>query len=343
VTGTDRPVVVTGAAGFIGSHLARAFAAQGARVVATDLATTLPDHVLAGLDDPRVEYVSGDLRDGSTLDALISTAGAPADVVHVAAILQFAEMAAALGQAPPTPVDALKVFDVNAMGSWRLCTEFATSSQLGRFVYVSTRSVYGGVIVDGSTIDETTPPSPVGIYGSSKAAAERGVLALRDVFDLDLAVARVTGVYGPWQGPVSWIGKAVDGVLAGTGYTTPAGADDRYEFTYVKDTVRGLLALATASQLRHDIYHVSSGQMHSLAEVAEAFHAADPDAVVEFGSGAQPGMRTRLPLSGERMRDELAFESGWSLDQAISDYLEIERSGDYGLEATRQPVGRAAR
>lgn len=342
----DRPVVVTGAAGFIGSHLARALCEQGHRVVATDLPGALPDRVLAGLDASSVTYVPGDLRDASTLEGLGDAAGVTADVVHVAAILQFAEMAAALGQSAPTPMDALKVFDVNAMATWRLCAHFASSGRLGRFTYVSTRSVFGSVVVDGPTIDERSAPSPVGIYGSSKAAAERGVLAFRDVFDLDLAVARVTGVYGPWQGPVSWIGKAVDGVLAGSGYTTPTGADDRYEFTYVKDTVRGLLALATAPRLRHDIYHVSSGEMHSLRDVSAAFHKAEPGSVVEFGEGSQPGMRTRLPLSGARMDDELGFGSRWSLDQAIADYLGVERTGHYGAEAegaVRDVVTRSVR
>jgi nucleoside-diphosphate-sugar epimerase len=334
VTEPVRPVVVTGAAGFIGSHLARALIERRHRVVATDLPDALPDRVLAGLDASKVTYVAGDLRDASTLDCLLDAAEGTADVVHVAAILQFAEMAAALGQRAPTPMDAFEVFEVNATATWRLCAQFASSGSLGRFVYVSTRSVFGSAVVDGPTIDEASPPSPVGIYGASKAAAERGVLAFRDVFDLDLAVARVTGVYGPWQGPVSWIGKAVEGVLAGSGYATPAGGDDRYEFTYVKDTVRGLLALVTAPKLRHDIYHVSSGEMHSLSDVAKAFRKAEPQSSVEFGDGSQPGMRTRLPLSGERIDDELGFRSRWELDEAIADYLRVERTGDYGVEAS---------
>jgi len=334
VTDPVRPVVVTGAAGFIGSHLARALVERRRRVVATDLPDALPGRVLAGLDAARLTYIAGDLRDASTLEGLSDAAAEPVDVIHVAAILQFAEMAAALGQRAPTPMDAFEVFDVNATATWRLCAHLASSGRLGRFIYVSTRSVFGSVVVDGPTIDEASPPSPVGIYGASKAAAERGVLAFRDVFDLDLAVARVTGVYGPWQGPVSWIGKAVDGVLAGSGYATTAGGDDRYELTYVKDTVRGLLALMTAAKLRHDIYHVSSGEMHSLSDVANAFRSAEPQSSVAFGDGSQPGMRTRLPLSGARIDEELGFRSRWELDDAIADYLRVERTGDYGVEAS---------
>jgi UDP-glucuronate 4-epimerase len=325
--------VVTGAAGFIGSHLTRTLVAQGVRVVATDVATALPAPVLAGLDAAGCTYVAGDLRDDATLDALVEAASPRATVVHVAALLRFAEMAAALGQAAPSFPSALEVFDVNATASWRLCERFAAPGHLDRFVYVSTRSVFGGATPVGEDIDETCPPSPVGIYGSSKTAAEVGLLAFRDVFGLDLVVARVTGVFGPWQGPVSWIGNAVQGVLDGSGYRATSGADDRYEFTYVKDTVRGLSELAMAACLAHPIYHVSSGAMHSLGEVAEAFHLAAPDVVVEFGPGAQPGMRARRPLRGARMDEELGFRARWGLPAAIEDYVAVERTGVYGPEA----------
>jgi nucleoside-diphosphate-sugar epimerase len=327
------PVVVTGAAGFIGSHVTRALVAQGSRVIATDLPDDLSAPVLAGLDTSRLTYVPGDLRSDETLDALVAAAGERATVIHVAAILRFAEMASALGQIAPSFPDALEVFEVNAMATWRLCSRFATPGRLERFVYVSTRSVFGALSVDADSIPESSPPSPVGIYGSSKTAAEFGVLAFRDVFDLDLVVARVTGVYGPWQGVVSWIGKAVDGVVSGSGYRTPAGADDSYEFTYVKDTARGLVGLVDAPQLAQSIYHVSSGEMYSLGEVAQAFRAADPAADVEFGPGSQPGMRSRLPLGGERIERELGFRAQWDLKAAIADYLAVERTGAYGTEA----------
>jgi nucleoside-diphosphate-sugar epimerase len=302
-------------------------------VIATDVRTTLPEPVLSGLDTSRVSYVSGDLRREETLDDLVEAAGERANVVHVAALLRYSEMAGALGQGAPSFPGALEVFDVNAMATWRLCARFATPGLLDRFVYVSTRSVFGGATPEGDDIAESCPPSPVGIYGSSKTAAEFGLLAFRDVFKLDLVIARVTGVFGPWQGPVSWIGNAIEGVRDGTGYEVASGADDRYEFTYVKDTVRGLTELVHAAALAHPIYHVSSGDLHSLGEVAAAFAKAVPDVPVAFGPGSQPGMRTRLPLRGGWMDEELGFAARWGIDEAIADYVVVERTGAYGAEA----------
>ena len=116
------PVVVTGAAGFIGSHVTRALVEQGASVIATDVRTTLPEPVLSGLDTSRVSYVSGDLRREETLDDLVEAAGERANVVHAAALLRYSEMAGALGQGAPSFPGALEVFDVNAMATWRLCS-----------------------------------------------------------------------------------------------------------------------------------------------------------------------------------------------------------------------------
>jgi hypothetical protein len=63
--------------------------------------------------------------------------------------------------------------------------------------------------------------------------------------------------------------------------------------------------------------------------------------MVEFGGGSQPGMRTRLPLSGERIASELGFRAQWTLNGAIADYLDVERTGRYGPEAAARLHARA--
>ncbi|CAN0209534.1 unnamed protein product, partial [Phaeothamnion confervicola] len=191
-----------------------------------------------------------------------------------------------------------------------------------RFVHVSTRSVFGGRPPTETKIGEDERPQPAGIYGSSKAAAEHGLLALREQFGIDLAVARITGVFGPWQGPASFIGQAMEAVLASRAHRTERGGDDAYELTYVKDTVRGLMSLVDAERLRHPVYHVASGdRLVRLAEVADAYTSADPTVDVHFGPGANPASQGRTPLDTTRMRTELGFETRWSITDAVADYL----------------------
>jgi nucleoside-diphosphate-sugar epimerase len=334
----SRPVIVTGAAGFVGSHLVRALLHAGREVVATDAAATFPLDRLRGLDAERLRFLSADLLSPSLVAKLVASSRGPVDVVNVAAIINFGQLSAALRAGAAGPDAALQSFAVNASAAWSLCAGLAGAGVLGRFLHVSTRSVFGGRPATERLIDESTPPQPAGIYGSSKAAAEHGLLALRDELSLDLALARITGVFGPWQGPVSFIGRAVDDVIAGRPHRTPTGGDDAYELTYVKDTVRGLVQLIDAYRLAHPIYHVASGQrLIALREVAAAIAHADPAALVDFGPGAHAGSGGRTPLSISRAADEFGFATRWSLDDAIVDYLRIERGGAYGAEAADQP------
>jgi nucleoside-diphosphate-sugar epimerase len=333
-----RPVIVTGAAGFVGSHLVRALVRAGRRVIATDAAPSFPSDRLRGLDADGFVYRSGDLLSGGFVSELVASGGETVDVVNVAAIISFGQLSTALQTGSAAPSAALRSLAVNAGAAWTLCTDLATAGTLGRFLHVSTRSVFGGRPATEGLIDESTPVQPVGLYGSSKAAAEHGLLALRDELGLDLALARITGVFGPWQGPVSFIGRALEDVTAGRPHVTRTGGDDAYELTYVKDTVRGLVQLLDRERLAHSIYHVASGaRLIALREVAAAIARADPTAEVDFGPGAHAGSGSRTPLSIARAADELGFGTRWSLDDAISDSLRIERGGAYGSEAADEP------
>jgi UDP-glucuronate 4-epimerase len=337
---SGRPIVVTGAAGFVGSHVMRAFVDIGRRVVATDLMSSAPTAALAGVSSDRLTYVPGDLRDLRTVDALLAAAGGPCDVVHVAALIQLAQLGQTLGESAPTATAALTSLEVNAMASWQLCGRFMESGLLARFLYVSTRSVFGGRAPTETRIAEDSPQQPAGIYGSSKAAAEIGLLALRDQFDIDLVIARITGVFGPWQGPASFIGQAVEAVLAGKPHRTETGGDDEYELTYVKDAVRGIVLLMEARRLQHSKYHLAPGdRLVKLSEVGAAFGAADPTCDVAFGRGAHSASLGRTPLNTSCAADDIGFVTRWALQDAIADYLRIERTGEYGHEAMATDIG----
>jgi nucleoside-diphosphate-sugar epimerase len=331
---TGNPVLVTGAAGFVGSHVTRALAQAGRPVIATDMRPGLAAPALAGLDPGSVRYLHGDLRGADTLAAILAEAGGRVDVVHAGAVIQFSQLGRSLGEGSATLPAALAQLDINAAASWRLLGGLAGAGALGRFVHVSTRSVFGGRLAATEPVSEDSPPQPAGMYGWSKAAAEAGILALRGEFGIDAVIARITGVFGPWQGGASWIGQAVDAVVAGRPYQADAGSEDAYELTYVKDTVRGLVQLLQARDLRHAVYHVASGQrLIRLAEVADAIRAADPRADVDFGRGAHAAAAGRTPLAVSRVAQDAGFTAQWELRDAIADYLRIERGGSYAPEA----------
>ena len=316
----------------------RALVHAGRHVIASDVAETFPRDRLRGLDDSALDLrtrrspVAGTRRRTSSARAHV------VDVVNTAAIIAFGQLGTALHGTSAGPEAALRSLDVNARAAWALCAGLAGAGALGRFLHVSTRSVYGARPATAEPIAESDPPQPAGVYGSSKAAAELGLLALREQLGVDLVIARITGVFGPWQGPASFIGQAVDDVVAGRAHETATGGDDAYELTYVKDTVRGLMLLAAADRLDHAVYHVASGdRLIPLREVGEAIGRADSGARVTFGPGAHTGSGGRTPLAISRIRDELGFATRWPLDTAVADYLRVERGGPYGAEAVDEP------
>jgi nucleoside-diphosphate-sugar epimerase len=336
---SERPVIVTGAAGFVGSHVARALVYRGRQVITTDLAPALPERVLWGMTSPAPVYLAGDLADDEVLAALVDAGKGGVDVVHAAAIISFGQLREAIGGAAATMAAAQRSLAVNAGAAWRLCGALAAAGVLGRFLYVSTRSVFGGRPASEGQIGEDAPWQPAGVYGSSKAAAEIGLLALREQFGLDLVIARITGAFGPWQGPASFVGQAIEAVVAGKVHRRDTGGDDAYELTYVKDTVNGLLLLLEADRLAHAIYHVATGErLITLAEVAMAIRAAEPGADVLFGPGRHSGAGGRTPLAIGRAVQEVGFRPRWGLQEAIADYLRVERSGDYGPEAVEGTI-----
>ena len=228
-------VLVTGAAGFIGSHLCERFVARGDEVVGLDNfdpfypRAVKEQNVAALLSGPRFSLVEGDLRQPADLERAFERAR-PDAVVHLAA----------LAGVQPSLADPARYADVNVLGTVRV-TEAARKHGVKRFVFASSSSVYGR---------DSKPPfkesdtclQPVSPYASTKRAGELGLFTAHHLYGLDVTCLRFFTVYGPRQRPDLAIHKFARLILAEKPITLFGDGSTSRDYTWIDDIIDGVVA-----------------------------------------------------------------------------------------------------
>ena len=225
-------VFVTGATGFIGSHLVDRLTKRGAAV--SILVRDRPDRIAR--DEPNLCVVRGDLSH----PFLISDAST---VFHLAAISH-------VGRALENP---LQTFETNTSGTLTVLEAIRRSPSVERLVFVSSAHVYGTPRY--IPIDEGHPVRAQEPYAASKLAAEAFVSAYSSAYGIPFAIARLFNTYGPRQHPDFVIPSIIKNALTKDALTLGNLTPTR-DFTYIEDIVEALLRLAETGE---GIYNVASG------------------------------------------------------------------------------------
>ncbi|MEQ7920627.1 NAD-dependent epimerase/dehydratase family protein [Xanthomonas sp. WHRI 1810A] len=183
----DAPVLITGGAGFIGSHLVDALLAKGYAVrILDDLSTGKRSNL--PLDNPRVELIEGDVADAANVAR--AAMGCQA-VVHLAAV---ASVQASVD-------DPVKTHQSNFIGTLNVC-EAMRQAGIKRVIFASSAAVYGNN-GEGASIGEDTPKAPLTPYASDKLASEHYLDFYRRQHGLEPVVFRFFNIFGPRQDPSS--------------------------------------------------------------------------------------------------------------------------------------------
>lgn len=294
-------VLVTGGAGFLGGHLCRALRARRTDVVALDRAATAD--LGAG-----VTYVPGDVTDGPALRDLMRDHRVTR-VVHAASIVGVAASAG-------DPGPALRVNILGAVAVF----EAAAAAGVERVVDISSEEYYGDFAED--PIREDAPSAPVSPYGISKAAVERMGGYYARTRGLPYAAVRLCWVYGPGfpraRLPQPWL----EDVRAGRNSVLERGGDQRIDFTYVDDAVRGVVAVLEAGHLTHAAYNVATGNGVTLTDLAAEIHNLWPAWHAEIGPGPldlAPGVPAarKGALCIDRATAELGYRPEVSLAEGL--------------------------
>jgi dTDP-glucose 4,6-dehydratase len=252
-----KTVVVTGAGGFIGSHLVERLVADGARVRAMLRYTSrgqrghldlLPDAVLADVD-----ITMGDVRDFDAVREVVRGAGA---VFHLAALIGI----------PYSYEHPQEVIDTNILGTSNVLLAAKELGTVERVVLTSTSEVYGSAL--RIPMDEEHPLQAQSPYSATKIAADALGLSFHRSFGMPVTIVRPFNAYGPRQSARAVIPAII--TQAVTGATLRLGTlDTTRDFTLVSDTARGFAMVGAADAAVGEIVNVGSGREVSIREIVE--------------------------------------------------------------------------
>ena len=251
----NKPVAVTGADGFIGSHLVEHLLAGGYRVRALAQYNSFNnwgwlEDVAATHTDGRLEIVCGDVRDGDFCRTFVEGCGT---VFHLAALIAI----------PYSYVAPDSYVDTNIRGTLNMC-QAARAAGVERIIVTSTSEVYGTALQ--VPIPETHPRQPQSPYSATKIGADAIALSFYNAFDLPVVIARPFNTYGPRQSARAIIPTIISQIA--TGHTTIKVGDlsPTRDFNFVADTCRGFIALAQAAGIEGRDINIASGTEISMAD-----------------------------------------------------------------------------
>lgn len=254
--------LVTGGAGFIGSHLVEGLLRQGMRVRVLD---NLSSGQRDNLADSNAELIVGDIRDP---EALAGAMDGVRWVFHQAALVSV----------PASLDDPLGCYQVNLHGTLQVLWA-AYQAGVQRVVVASSAAVYGEA---NDPVDEESPKRPLSPYASSKLAMEQAAQLFTCAYGLPTVCLRYFNAYGPRQRPDSpyaaVIPAFIEAMLEGRPATIHGDGDQSRDFVHIDDVVRANLLAAERPEATGGVYNIGSGTSHTILQLAGILQRLFPQA-----------------------------------------------------------------
>jgi NAD dependent epimerase/dehydratase len=251
----DEHVLVTGAGGFIASHLVERLVAQGARVRAFVRYNSRNDPGLLATLAPEtlqsVELVTGDLRDPAAVEQAMRGERV---VFHLGALIAI----------PYSYLHPNEVVETNVIGTLNVL-QAGRLHGVERMVHTSTSEVYGTAL--RVPIDEDHPLQGQSPYSASKIGADKLAESFYRAFNLPVVTLRPFNTYGPRQSARAVIPTIISQALAGS-VVRLGSLETRRDFTYVSDTVDGFMKVAETQGIEGQTFNLGAGQDISIGELA---------------------------------------------------------------------------
>ncbi len=302
--------LITGGAGFIGSHIARALLEQGADVRVLDNFSSGKRENLMGLD---VEVLEGDLRDAS----IVTRAVQGVEVIfHEAAFVSVPE-------SMEKPQECL---DVNVTGTSMLF-EAARKAGVGRVVIASSAAVYGDS--DAMPLVENTPLKQLSPYAVSKRIDEMYAELFTNQFGLEVAALRYFNVYGPRQRPDSMYAAAVPifirRMLDNKPITVYGDGGQTRDLINVRDVVQANLLASQHPAAPGQIFNVCTGVETRILDLLDILYKLFPNAPKHIHAETRAGDIYRSIGTPRKIKDTLGFDPKVTLAEGLKEAVEEMR------------------
>ncbi|MCK4766192.1 MAG: NAD-dependent 4,6-dehydratase LegB [Candidatus Aminicenantes bacterium] len=305
----DKNVLITGADGFIGSHLVEHLVEKGADVKALSCYNSF--NYWGWLEDMNclkdIEVVTGDIRDSYFVKEISKNV----DVIfNLAALIAI----------PYSYIAPASYVDTNIKGTLNIC-QAALDNGCARVVHTSTSEVYGTALY--VPIDEKHPLQPQSPYSASKIGADAMAKSFYNSFDLPLIIARPFNTYGPRQSARAIIPTLITQIAAGKKEIKLGNLTPTRDFNYAKDTARGFALLAECDEAVGEVVNIGSGSEISIKDLCELIKKV-MGADVEFSSDKErlrPGKSEveRLLCDNSKIKELVSYKPEYSLEEGLTE------------------------
>jgi dTDP-glucose 4,6-dehydratase len=309
---TGKRVLVTGATGFIGSHLVRRLVVDGADVHAltSNVSSVYPAR-LHDLKD-QITLHEGNLVDRSAMDVLVARAQ-PSHILHLGAYTHVGKSWRRVDEC----------IQANIQGTVNLL-QALDGTGYDRFVYTGTSEIYGDIDVP---FGEEAAVKPVSPYSVSKYAGERYCQMFHQGYAWPLVMVRPFNAYGPWQTPDRVIPEIIGRAVRGEALKMTQGRQTR-EFNFVEDLVDGFVLAATTEGIDGELFNLGCGEEVSMRDLATTILDL-MDNPIEPEFGALPDRPTeiwRMYCDSSKARSRLGWEPRHSLEDGLRKTIDWYRA-----------------
>jgi nucleoside-diphosphate-sugar epimerase len=308
-------ILITGGAGFIGTHIAERLCPKNKLVLLDNLRRNSLAHIPELKEHRNVSFLNGDVLDRKSIDKALSGVES---VIHLAAI-------AGVSSYYERPLETLRV---NLLGTVNML-EAAAASGVKKFIYASTSEVFGP---DALWVDELAGHKIGGVsdkrwvYATSKLAGEQFVMRMGEAHNMACTILRPFNVYGPRQTGEGAVANFCSAVLSGKPITVYGDGTPLRAWCYVSDFVDAAVACLTRKEAAGQDFNIGNPrEVETTLGLARRVARLSPGSEIKHKDVVRAEVRARVPVI-DKARRLLAWEPKVDLEQGLTETLEWHRS-----------------